>query len=262
MTSVMDPIERALRINAMLDSAECAVTEHERDAWLERVQRFTTKWQVTDAMLAAARGEETPPEIVFERVETTGSMRQTWYLFVTYVADLNGCRAVTNTHAFSVDGAHAYRTTVVGYAEDVASTIKLGESLRRQCEAALTAWYDPARYAGYTSMYKFKQRRQFILSFVTAAYGKLERARRAGYADAVDEATTAGNGQASTSAELALRTKESRVSDAIGERFGKTRTIVSRPLSGGERAAHAGYEAGRRADIGQTKVGGARRELA
>lgn len=259
-----DELTYAEKINAMLDSAQQAETETERDAWMARVQRFITKYSVSESMLAAARGQTAPEPIVFKNVEVIGVLRSTWYLLICRVADVNGCRVVTNTQALTRDRKHTYRSTVIGLERDVDATLRLVGSLRAQGDDALTTWWLDSGYAAYgTPMWKHKQRREFVRHFIDAAYGKLERAAGAGRRDAVADQVTndVTAAQAETSTALVLRSIDDRISDAIGERFGKTRYIRSRQDRGGASAANAGRKAGTAADIGQRGLGGARREL-
>ncbi len=96
-------------------------------------------------------------------------------------------------------------------------------------------------------------RRSWLIGFSAEVHRRLIDAGQRAAAD--HDASTAGG----PSAELVLADRRSLVDRAVSDRFPTLRRPRPRHLTGS--GYRAGVDAGRRADLGQTWVGGLRREL-
>jgi len=157
--------------------------------------------------------------------------------------------AVGTVTAISVDLGKLQQVWLVGTEADAEQVKMLGVSLLLQAQDAMARWAKTANMSGLTAMEKFKNRRQFLLSFAIAAADRI----RGTLNQAVDEA---GDGTA-----IVLIDRKTRVDNFVKETY----KIVSKQTNwqpGTVDAAIAGTVAGRNTNIGQTAVNGGRRAIA
>jgi len=244
MTQTMDPRNKTTqRIALLLNQAENASTTGEAEVYAQRAEELMLKHCLTRAAVYAALADkERTNEVITRAVFAyTGIYRQVMVMMLHEVSTaLGNLRTVNMTRTGSKDEV----LWVIGFESDVEHAKLLLASLQTQCLTALERWWRDASKTGLTAMQKFKDRRQFILSFGHGAAERITRAR------------TALQDSAGTGTALVLRDRRSAV-----DRFMEQFDLVSRSTAlvlGNVDAHVAGLRSGLSSNTSDTPVGGGR----
>lgn len=247
MTTTKTP-DYAAKIAALLTKAEDpAATPAEAESYTIKAEALMIKWGISDAELdSRRRGRNKREDIVEVKLPFTGLHAQARARLVWNVANGLGLRSLKSARSNGDQVSY-----LIGHQSDVDRAITLFNSLVVQQDAALEAWWkgedSPRRYL---SQYDGrKARRQFQVSFGDAVDARLRRTRRAA------EQETKGTGT-----DLVLVDRKAAVDSWLGEKYPKLGT--ARGISGSAFGRVAGREAGQRANLGTTAVGGVKGELA
>ena len=140
--------------------------------------------------------------------------------------------------------------TLVGFESDIKRVELSFTSLLLQATRSVAAQRPPTWSGESTAAF----RRSWLIGFSAEVHRRLTDAGQRAAADH-DAAKTVEQ----PSAELVLADRRSLVDRAVSDRFPTLRRPRPRHLTGS--GYRAGVDAGRSADLGQTRVGGPRREL-
>lgn len=239
--------DRLDKIMKLLRKAE-STTPEEAELLTEKATELMVRYSIDEAMLAAARGEETPEEIVQATIDIKGVYSMAHMSTAHRIALSMKLRCF-----YSKASASHIRFNIIGYESDISACKFLFASMQVQCATALSAFDRANPFPGYYSaMEKFKRRRSFITGFADGLGTRLERANKVARADA---AAAHGTGM-----ELVLQSKEARVDQWYDEKYGKMMRGRSRGYHVGS-GYNDGHRAGRIADTGGSSVSGRRKAL-
>lgn len=255
------------KVRALLDRAEHPGTsDEERAVCQSKVMTLMTRHSITDAMIGD-RGE-TKDEIGQIEISFTGIFATTQRPVTWAIADAMGCKCVINDITWSKP--KRFSTTVTGWKSDLERLAVLDASLQMQWKTALKEWereQGPV-WKQLPNFEKYKDRRQFLMSFTSALRTRLRKAFEQAVKDAAQERAEESHGsetetEALAGVALALRDRRESVRDWFDKKYGNSlATSRSRGKARGDYgAAAAGRDAGSRADIGQHRVGGGRRAI-
>ncbi|VXA99372.1 DUF2786 domain-containing protein [Nocardioides sp. AX2bis] len=237
------------KVRKLLAKAEDpAATEAEAETYTAKAAALVASYGIDAALLAVADPGTDPVED--RRIPLDAP-------YAADKADLLGTVAmrlrcqVVRLRSRDADGSGSGWTLhVFGHRSDleraeVLFTSLLLQASTRMLSTPVPAWDHPAAF-----------RRSWLAGFTAAVSRRLREAEEAAQAEAESEGR-AGTAGRSTALVLADRTLE--VLDAAGQAYPNARTARSRQLSGS--GAGQGFAAGQRADLGGTRLGGARRTL-
>lgn len=280
----VDQEKYAGKIAKLLAKAE-STTAEEAKSLIAKAQELMAQYAIEQAMVDAARGIERD-EIQQRKVFFTGNYRRELMSLAWEILRVNNCMAVQwQTHhddggrkavvvRRDYDGNFKAHTTsqkkavvleVTGFVSDLDRALLLETSLRLQAVSEMTTWWEQEGKAAHGwESYKrtVNIRKDFIEGFTSVVGGKLRSAYASGKSEAIKvEATRASQteAEASNSVALVLRDRKDRVQDWYDNKYGKLgkgRASYRNTVS--YSAEEAGARAGRRADVGQPKVGGNR----
>lgn len=243
----MDAAEQKLEvIRKLLAKAERAATPGEADAYNTKAAELMARHGVDSAMLAAASGN-VADRIGERRIALTDPYSTEKAGLAGSIAGAMGCRAVR--HLGRGRGQTA-AVTVMGFESDLSRVELVFTSLLLQATRAVVRQRPPAWTGESTAAF----RRTWLAGFTVEVSRRLEAAQKGAVAQH-DAAAASGT----ASAALVLADRRTLVERAFQERFANLRAGRSRRLSGS--GYSAGVEAGRRADVGQPRMSGARRAL-
>jgi hypothetical protein len=235
------------RVKLLLDRAKDLRSrgdDGEADSTLANAERIIIKYGIDAAKLAIQSSFAEREPIESEWVAFTGIYR------VALAVRFNQLATAYHTsgRSFTVkDGTTEY-VVLVGAKSEIRYLKMLMASLLMQGMTAMRDWWDDfedrPRLPG---MAGYKARRQFLMNFVIGAQNRIEESRRV--ALGTDESTT-----------LALAHRRADVDVYLEENF-NLRTVKTRLKPGVRSAAEAGYDAGRRADVGDTQLDTERRQI-
>lgn len=239
------------KVRALLELAENAGTEAEALSARERAETLMCKFAIDSAMLA-----ETEPgrreEVTTREVSIAAPYADEKSLLLTEVAGVHRVRAVSPTRL--VRGR--LPATMVGHPSDLDRVEVLFTSLLLQASREVMAARPPeaepleAFLFGTESVTAY--RRSWMVGFSETVGQRLRRIHAEQTAQAEAQNTT-GRGT-----ELVLADRQAAVDEAFAECFPG---IGTHWVGSGGSGHHAGAEAGRRADIDQTRLDGPRRAL-
>ena len=233
------------RIRKLLAKAEKAGTPEEAEIYNGKAAELMTRHSIDSAMVAA--GEPGRDEIGFRRIDMADPYSKEKATLAGGVASAMNCRIVS--HPGSGRGQIA-SVTLVGYESDLNRVELSYTSLLLQATRSVVRQRPP----GWTGESTAAFRRSWLIGFAAEVHRRFsEAAQRA----ASEHDASKSHGQ--PSAEIVLADRKSLVDRALSERFPTTRKPRPRQLTGS--GFRAGVAAGARADLGQTRVGGLRREL-
>lgn len=238
------------RIAKLLRKAE-TTTPEEAELLCEKAQQLMTLYAIDEAMIAKARGEnaKTREKIVEARWTHKGSYHMPLMDLTEAVARANDVRVL---HRKMQNAVMVY---VVGHESDVENVRMLDTSLQIQAARSMRSWYKALDTSWMSDMQRYKARREFMFGFAAGVGYKLLRARSEGIKQSSETHT-------SDSVSLVLRDKKGRVDDWIDSVYGKIKAARNRQYSSGGHDAHmSGRAAGQRADVGDPRLGGGRKEL-
>jgi hypothetical protein len=242
-----DAAKYADKIAKLLAKAQ-TTTPEEAESLVAKAQELMTKYAIDQALLDAMKGEsERREEIIEAVVEYTGTFRMATWRLAQAIAKANTCRVLVSDDTRQ----RVCQLYLIGFESDVERARLLDASLQIQMVRALNAWWtsDPVN-ALLDRNRKFAARRQFMFSFTQGVKERLGAAVKTATAEATK---THGDSVA-----LVLRSRTDRVDDWVDREYGKLKYTTRNYKGGGASAHGAGLEAGRRADVGQPKVGGQR----
>jgi hypothetical protein len=248
------------KINKMLRIAESTNHPEEADAFIRSAQALMTKYAIDEAMLEAARAKSgdfrVSDEIVTEEFVTTGNMLVAFGNLCYHVIVNNNAKAVLLKNDPRVIGDKMYKNTYIlittGFKSDIDRIRFLFTSLQVQAATFEGQWWRENKHL-YTSMKRqgFLDRRQFLFSYAERVGERLREGRLKGEQDAKKEH--------GTGMELVLRDRTALVKAEYERLHPNLRTTKQRQAGGSSYSHEAGREAGGRADLGSTKLGGSRR---
>jgi hypothetical protein len=246
------------KIAKLLAKAESTKSPEEAEMLFAKAQELMSQYAIDEAMLAAARGTHGDDKIVEEEFVMIGIYRfaiadMTWRVLTT-----NGLKVVklSGKNWREVDGRVFKETVVykvVGYKSDLDRARALQTSLLVQAIGAENSWWKKHKHL-YSKEDAHYARRQFLFSFGHGVHEKLKEAQARGQAAAEAE-------HGSNSVALVLRDKSLAVQDEFNRRYPHLRKVNSSLRAGDAFAAEKGKAAGRKADVGGTKLGGSRKAI-
>jgi hypothetical protein len=235
-------------IRKLLAKAERAGTPEEAQTYTEKAVELMARHGI-DAALLAASGD-VPDEIGATRITVSDPYSAGKARLLGWTAAALRCRAVLH----QASGGRVAAVTVFGFASDREQVEVLFTSLLLQATSQLTRIRPEARPRRWQQENVAAYRRSWLHGFAVSVHRRL----RATQARVTEEATSAP--ETGTGTALVLADRSDRVDTAYAEAF-PTLGKGKRPRLTGSGFDH-GAEAGRRADLGQRRVGANRRALA
>ena len=231
-------------IRKLLAKAEKAATPEEASAYNAKAAQMMARHGVDEAMLATGVKQDALGE---RRIALADPYSQEKAQLAGLIGRALGCRAVRHP---GYGRGQIIAVTIFGYESDLQRTEVLFTSLLLQATRDVVH-QRPSAWAGESTA---AFRRTWLTGFAAEIYRRLTAAERAA-ADQHDAAAPAGG----PSAALVLADRRSVVKKAFEERFTNLQKGRNRRLSGS--GYGAGVAAGRRADVGGPRLGGARGQL-
>lgn len=232
------------KIRALLAKAEdSAATPAESEAFTAKATELIAKYGVDRAMLAAS--DPTTDVIGDKVVVIEGSYALDKQRLLGAVANELGCKVVYRTRY--PQGKRQYQVHLFGFASDLERVDMLFTSLLVQATHGLVAAQVP-EWENATA-YRKSWLDGFSRSIALRLYRDAERAKKQ-----AEEKVTTG-----PSVALVLADRSSLVDAAKNKEYGKLRQAKERTLGGS--GLYDGIQAGKRADLGVTRVGGNRRSI-
>ncbi|WP_371671244.1 DUF2786 domain-containing protein [Streptomyces sp. NBC_00289] len=224
------------KIRAILAKAEDpAATPEEAETYFAKAAALMAKYGIERAMLADSDpSQDRPGDRI---IKITGTYAKDRIYLLGYIADALGCKGI------NLRGGEVH---MFGYESDLERVEMLFTSLSLQAFNAMR--HGTPRYGESLVTY----RKSFLAGFMLTVYARLKEIE----ARARQEAGPSATGR---SAELVLADRKSVTLARFAEAYPRTQN--SRGVRRGGSGKAAGEAAGRRADLGQTRVGG-RRALA
>jgi hypothetical protein len=239
MTDTPENILR--RVRALLDRAEHASTpEPERELAMVRATQLMADYGIQRTMLAANRLGSDPIDQTTIKITDPYSFEKASLLRA--VAKPLGCETVRWR-----DGRRTRSMTIVGAESDRERVNMLYTSLLLQAERGMLAEVSGGYYAADTRA----MRAGYLAGFAERIRERLKEAERRAARDY--DVAHAGSGEPGTA--IVLADRAALVDRRFAELFPKTEQVRMRSYD--EAAWDCGDTAGRRADIGTTRVNGA-----
>lgn len=252
-------IDYADKIDKLLRKASSTDSDHEAEALRERAYAMMADRDIDMAKIEARRrtaGQQVDEPIVEKMIKITGIFRHGLndvVFFAINALENVGVRAFYHDALALVPKsnggtrfADAVNVYIVGRESDVAQTITLVMSLQLQAAAAMTTWWKHNPYRDDMPRgLAFRTRRSFIISFGNGAAQKIRLAQR----------RAAATVQTGSGAELVLRDKNAEVDAYMEAKHTDVKITKSRFREGLEDTVYDGYDAGQRANTGDTAVG-------
>lgn len=269
----------ATRIQKLLNLAESASTDAERDIFNAKAQALMQRYEISEQMIATARGAsaEVQDTITTISVKQTGIFQKERRKVTAAISKASTVRifwgdtkAQKEQKGFSGKVYPAVPKsadlTIVGFSRDLERLQMLDASVQLQAASALARWEKEELNSDLPGWDKFKNRRTFLESFAAGLGDKLYMANQQAREDFVkDRATETHTAQSEvrTGMELAVRSRRESVNDWCDSHYGTGgRYRGNRGGGGGSGSSSlAGYAAGQSASVGQGTVGGGRRAI-
>lgn len=234
------PEDRAVLIKKLLAKAEAAgTTQEERDAYNAKATKLMIQWGIEEAMLQDA-GRVAVEQIITRIFIPTAGGKTYAFEFCcigSRVAKVFGAQGIMQRSR-----EHGTVLNLIGFKSDVDRSAELVTSLMTQCAAELATFVKQLKqhysYPTMSGSAKFQARRGFISGYATGVAAKLESI----YATVVAETPRTA---------LVLVDRGKQVNEWIDENMRVQNS--RRQYDVNSRAA--GASAGRRADVGQSRVG-------
>lgn len=251
----------AEKIDKILRKAE-STTPEEAEALFAKAQELMAKYSIDEAMLRQA-GKGSDDGIIREEFVITGIYRFPLSDLCFRVLKNNDCEVVQyGGKNPRYVGGRLFKETVVyvavGYKSDIDNARLLYTSLEIQAMRAEHAWWKENKwmYRAFAGKEQHYHRRQFYFSFSWGVDEKMKAGKQTARTQAETE-------HGSNSVALALRSKDLVVKSEFDKMFPDLRKSRSGSgLKSGSMDAHlSGKAAGKRADIGDPKLGGKKKEL-
>ena len=231
-------------IRKLLAKAEKAATAEEASAYNAKAAQMMASHGVDEAMLAATGVKQ---DALGERRIALADPYSQKKELAGLIGRALGCRAVRHP---GYGRGQILAVTIFGYESDLQRTEVLFTSLLLQATRQVVHQRPPAWTGESTAAF----RRTWLTGFATEIYRRLTAAERAA-TDQHDAAEVTRG----PSAALVLADRRTVVKKAFEERFTNLQKDRNRRLSGS--GFGAGVAAGRRADVGAPRLGGARGQL-
>ena len=245
----VDPVDdennKLERIRKLLAKAEKAGTPDEAEIYNGKAAELMARHSIDSAMLAA--GDPGRDTIGFRTLAMTDPYSKEKATLAGGIATTMSCRVVS--HPGSRRG-QINSVTLIGFESDLNRVELSYTSLLLQATRSVVRERPPVWSGESTAAF----RRTWLIGFAAEVHRRFfEAAERA----ASDHDSTRDEGR--PSAEIALADRKSLVDRAVGERFTRLNRPPPRRLVGS--GYRAGIDAGRRADLGQTRIRSHGREL-
>jgi uncharacterized protein DUF2786 len=245
------------KVRKLLAVAESPSTSEEMaENYRQQAYAIMTKFEIDEANLRDARRAkiENIVRVDWKDLDLGKTYSYEFTYLIGEVASAHGMRGLVGKTFRDVNdkvcNARHY-PVIIGFEGDVTRLRLLVESLVRQCNVAMnrfmrtwvknhsTSWYAP------TPSEKYNTRRGFIRGYGERLAERVEEARKV----AVQEAVVEG-----TSTALVLVNKTKQVENWVEQNM----TLgITRARKQGWEGNYAGRDAANRADVGQTRMGGA-----
>lgn len=232
-------------IRKLLAKAERAATAQEATAYNAKAAEMMARHGVDSALLAATGAKQ--DRITERRIAMTDPYSTEKSQLASWVGSALGCRAIRHPghRRGSVEGV-----TLFGYESDLHRAEVLFTSLLLQATRQVVTQRPPYWSGESTTAF----RRTWLVGFAGEVHRRLTAAERAAAAQRDSAAQSQG-----PSVALVLADRRTAVTAAFEQQFSGLRKVPPRKLSGS--GLTAGADAGRRADIGGSRLGGGRRVL-
>ena len=250
------------KIAALLRKAESTPHPEEAETFFTKAAELMAKYAIDEAMLASREGRKQDDKYAEEEFVTIGIYRHALYWIDYYCLIAAGCEAFQISHPGPrvIDGREYAQTRVLvgcGFTTDLERARMLAASLKLQAMRAEISWWDANsyRYEWETKGKQHAARRGFMLAFAQGAWSIMTKQNEQAKQDANKE-----HGESSVA--LVLADKK----DLVRAEFEKnhpdlTKGRSSRMDDGGYEARSAGYNEGKRADVGRPAAGTGRKAL-
>jgi hypothetical protein len=226
--------DKILKLLALAESSN----PHEAELATAQAEKLMIKWGIEEAELQA-RGKAVVDDIITEHRYYSGDYGKTWVMFANAICQgLGNVRLLHNKEPWSSRRA----AFIIGHKSDVDRANMLLDSLEKQGQSAMKAWWKTAPEREWmTPMQGFKARREFLLSFSLTVMRRLKDVRR-------DVVRSSAPGT-----DLVLVSREKRVDAYTQEKYNPHRHIdrTERTIYG----RHAGRIAGESASLGNEVSG-------
>lgn len=231
------------KVRNLLALAENAGTAAEADRARERAEALMLKYAIDEAILAEQQGST--DTIDTRSVQLAAPYAKEKALTLTAVAKHYQVRVIS--HPTNRQGRDGLRCTMVGFTADLDTVDMLVTSLLLQASRDVMRQQPPERLTvrGFVREDAGAFRRSWLVGFAGAVADRLSRIRERTQTQV--DAERSGRGT-----ELVLRDRSAQVDDKVTELFPRLDDARARRYSGS--GAAGGYAAGKRADLGQTKV--------
>lgn len=242
------------KVLKLLSKAE-STTPEEAEALIAKAQEIMTRHTINEAMLAAARGEQEPDEIIEHRITLRGTYAQAHQSLALAVARGAGFRVLVSNYSKTQRVAYW-----IGYKSEIERQEVLFTSLLIQAERALRVYIKAwnADHAWASPWERQVTRRSFLNGFAAGIQRRLVAARREAEQAAEEEHVAAHPESTSSSSTpgvaLVLASRRAKVDDWMDKRYGKLRSSRGRAQSSNYNAAAGGREAAARANLNGTAV--------
>jgi hypothetical protein len=227
------------RVQALLAKADSTEFEEEAETLRVKANELITRHSISAAMLAA-EGRQADALAKIE-IKISGAYSHNQATLLHYIAQIFNCSTVA--HPVKAGSRTIGKCTVVGYHSDLDIVEGLFQIINTQavhgCARAVVPYYEHGR----------AYRNSWWFGFNRVVFARLKQA----HTTAVQEASASSSG---ASAELVLVDRAAKVEAYRKELFAHTRTTHRQSRS--NIGYGAGKQAGARADIGQSRVGGSR----
>jgi hypothetical protein len=255
------------KARALLDLAEKATTQEERDLATSRAMTIMTRHSITDSMVGSTR--EVPDEIGQIELDFTGVLAEAQRELAVAISYALGCDKLVVSN-LEYRKPKVWRLTVTGWKTDLERLQVLVASIQLQATNARKQWEREQKRTGWNDLpryEKLKDQRTFVLGYRNGVRGRLQTAYSQAVKDAAKERAEESHGteteqEAMTGVALALRSRKESVADWYDAKYGKSlRSSRAHQARGSYGAMNAGHAAGTKADVGQTRVGGGYRAI-
>lgn len=252
-TNVEDDVDierKQKRIDDLLKQAEHCRRHGEdgqADAALHKAQAIMMKYSIDAAVVAArqAAGDRPTEEVVVKVMRVTGIYRTAIVLNMHALLRATG----VPVRSFTSPAHNAELLNLVGFESDVRHLLTLATSIQLQAISSLNKWWQAHPERPYLKgMIGYKERRQYVASFIRGATDRIEEARQVSMGDSVP------------GTELVLRTRQEPIDTFVQVNY-RLSSRSSNLKPGRQSAANAGRSDGRRANTGEPTVTADRRQI-
>lgn len=227
------------RVQALLAKADSTEFEEEAETLRVKANELIANHGVSAAMLAA-EGRQAD-ELGKIEIKISGAYSHNQATLLHYIAQIFNCSTVA--HPVKAGSRTIGKATLVGYQSDLDIVAGLFQIINTQavhgCARTTVPYYEHGR----------AYRNSWWFGFNRVIFARLKAAHTA----AVQETPATSSG---TSAELVLVDRAAKVEAYRKELFSRTRTTQRHSRS--NTGYNVGKQAGARADIGQSRIGGQR----